>query len=162
MNGQLLTTHDKVYYFWPVLGTFVIFPTICVFLLTLTLLTLKGQMTSLRIFTWSILVTTIFAGLLSWFSVDAFFFLYCSNFLSVLLVIPCLTFLANRIVPYRWIKNIWIRLIGLGFISTIVTLIIFGMAMFFSLVSNPTDPGPKQEQHIQRTGDYNGKHIAKS
>jgi hypothetical protein len=126
--------------------TFVIFPTICVFLLTLTLLTLDRQMTPKRVFIWSILVTTLFGGLLTWFSVDAFFFLYYSNFLSVLIVIPCLTFLTNKILPDRWIKNAWIRLVGLGVLSTIVTLLIFGTAMFFSFASNPMDPAPRQEQ----------------
>jgi len=130
--------------------TFVIFPTICVLLLALTLLTLQGRMTPRRIFTWSILATTIFGGLLSWFSVDAFFFLYYGNFLSVLIVIPCLTFLSNRIVPYSWVKNVWIRLFGLGVISVFVTLIIFVTTMFFSLANNLTDPEPNQEQHRQQ------------
>lgn len=131
--------------------TFVIFPTICVFLLTLTLLTLNGQMTSKRIFVWSILIATLFGGLLKWFSVDAFFLLYYGNFLSVLLVIPCLTFLTNKILPESWIENPWMRLAGLGVLSIIVTLLVFGTAMFFSFASNPMDPVPRQEH--QKTSD---------
>ena len=127
--------------------TFVIFPTICVFLLTLTLLNVSGQRNQLRIFILTGLITIIFGGLMTLFSVDVFTFLYYSNFISVLIAIPCLTYLTNKMFPDISGKKFWFRVFGLGIASTVLTLLIFGTAMFFSFAYNPMDPAPRQEQN---------------
>src|SRR5258706_4591217 len=101
---------------------FVIFPTLCVFVLALTLLILSGQSRSRTIF-WSTLVTATFSGLMKWLSVEVFEFLYFSNFLGVLVCIPCLTYLTNRLFPDKSNKRtVWVRVLGLGVISTVVTI----------------------------------------
>src|SRR5690349_16334077 len=100
--------------------TFVIFPTICVFLLTLTLMTLNGQTRHRTTLLWSVMVTVLFGGLMTWFSLDAFSFLYYSNFIGVLVCIPCLTYLTNRLFSKTQDKKInWIRVLGLGILSTV-------------------------------------------
>ena len=113
---------------------FVIFPTICVFVLTMTLLTLDGQTKSRTTFLWSAIVTVLFGGLKTWFSVDFFFFLYYSNFIGVLVCVPCLTYLTNRLLSKKLDKRTnWILVLGLGIISTVVTIATAGFLNLFSV-----------------------------
>src|SRR6266850_101897 len=96
--------------------------TICVYVLTLSLVTLGGQSRP-RTILWSTLVTATFGGLMTWLSVEAFTFLYFSNFIGVLICIPCLTYLTNRLFSLDSNKKtFWIRILGLGVVSTAVTL----------------------------------------
>jgi len=124
---------------------FVIFPTICVFILILTLFKLNGQVKSRITLLWTIIVTSLFGGLMTWFSIDTFLFLYYGNFLGVFILIPCLTYLSYRLFLDKSEITFW-RVLGLGFASTVLTLIIFGSAMFIALAYNPMDPGTRQEQ----------------
>ena len=132
---------------------FVIFPTICVFLLTLTLLTLDGQMKARTTLFCSVIVTVLFGGLMTWFSVDAFFYLYYSNFIGVLVCIPCLTYLTNRLLSKNFDKRMsWIRVLGLGILSTLVTLATAGFFILFSFLNNPMDP-PTNKQSTEKSGE---------
>ena len=116
--------------------TFVIFPTICVSILTWTLLSLLGQMKRRTKFVLTILATIIFGGLMTWFSVDLLVFLYFSNFVSIILVIPCMTYLIYNWLPNQKIEGKYLRIFAIGLLSTVLTLAIFGTAMFFALAYN--------------------------
>jgi hypothetical protein len=131
---------------------FVIFPTLCVFLLTLTLMTLDRQTRHRTILFWSVMLTVLFAGLMTWFSVNAFAFLYYSNFIGVLVCIPCLTYLTNRLFKTQDEKIKWIRVLGLGILSTVVTVATAGFLIFMSFMYNPMDP-PTNKQSTGETGD---------
>jgi hypothetical protein len=136
-----------------VMKVFVIFPTICIFLLTMTLLTLDGQTKRRTTLLWSSIVTVLFGGLMTWFSVDAFVFLYYSNFIGVLVCIPCLTYLTNRLLNKTLDKRVnWIRVLGLGILSTVVTVATAGFLIFMSFMYNPMDP-PTNKQTTEKTGD---------
>ena|SRR5258706_1334760 len=125
---------------------FVIFPAICVFVLTLSLVTLGGQSRP-RTILWSTLVTATFGGLMTWLSVEAFTFLYFSNFIGVLICIPCLTYLTNRLFSLDSNKKtFWIRILGLGVVSTAVTLVLAWYLILFSFIHNPMDPVRNKEQ----------------
>lgn len=88
----------------------------------------------------------IFGGLMTWISVDVFFFLYYMNFVGVIILIPCLTYLTDKLFRDNSDKIKWLRILGLGLVSTILTIVIFATSMFFSIAYNPMDPAPKQEQ----------------
>lgn len=133
--------------------SFVIFPTICIFLLTMTLLTLGGQTKRRATLLWSGIVTVLFAGLMTWFSLDAFVFLYYSNFIGVLVSIPCLTYLTNQFVTKTLDKRVnWIGLLGLGILSTVVTVATAGFLIFMSFMYNPMDP-PINKQSTEKSRD---------
>jgi hypothetical protein len=132
---------------------FVIFPTICIFLLTMTLLTMDGQTNRRTTLLWSVMLTALFGGLMTWFSVDAFTFLYYSNFIGVLVCIPCLTYLTNRLLSKTQDEKIkWIRVLGLGILSTVVTVATAGFLIFMSFMYNPMDP-PIKKQSTEETSD---------
>jgi hypothetical protein len=100
--------------------TFVLFPTICVFVLTLTLLKLNGQTKSWIVFGWAIIVTATFGRVMTLYSVEVSELLYYSNFLGVLICIPCLTYLANKLFKKNSNQRIYLlRVVGLSFISTL-------------------------------------------
>jgi hypothetical protein len=132
---------------------FVIFPTICVFLLTMTLLALDGQTKQRTKLISSIIVTALFGGLMTWFSLDAFLFLYYLNFIGVLISIPCLTYLTYRLLSKNQDEGVnWIRVLGLGILSTVVTVATAGFLIFMSFMYNPMDP-PIKEQSTEGTGE---------
>jgi hypothetical protein len=132
---------------------FVIFPTICVFLLTMTLLTLARQTKRRTILLWPDIVTVLFAGLMTWLSVDAFVFLYYSNFIGVLVCIPCLTYLTNQLLNRTLDKRVnRIGVLGLGILSTAVTVATAVFFIFMSFMYNPMDP-PTNKQSTEKTGN---------
>lgn len=124
--------------------TFVIFPTICVFVLTLTLLKLD-ETRPRNVLLRATFVTAIFGGLMIWFPLEGFF-LYYGNWIGIIILIPCFTYLTNKLFKGKISKITWIRILGLTIISTLVTIAIFATSMFFSLTNNPMDPAPRQEQ----------------
>ena len=125
---------------------FVIFPTICVFVLALTLLTLGGQ-PRLRAFPLSSLGAVTFGGLMTWMSVEVFTFLYFSNFIGVLVCIPCLTYLTSQLFTDNSNKmTFWLRIVGLGIVSTAVTLGLAWYLILFSFINNPMDPATDKER----------------
>jgi hypothetical protein len=129
---------------------FVIFPAICIFLLTMSLLKVVGQTKNWATLLWSVVVTILFAGLMIWRSVDVIAFLYYSNFVGVLVCIPCLTYLTNRLLTRSPDKKIsLIRLLVLGILSTVVTVGTAGLLIFMSFIFNPTDP-PTNKQSTER------------
>ena len=125
---------------------FVIFPVICVFVLTLTLLT-ACQQDKWRNFLWTTLVTAVFGGLATWLSIEMFEFLYFSNFVGVLVCIPCLTYLAHRLLPANSNnKLVWLRIFGLGLISTALTITTAGFLFLAAAIQNPMDPPMRKQQ----------------
>jgi hypothetical protein len=133
---------------------FVIFPTVCVFLLTLTLLRLKGQMKPMTTLLWSIIVTAVFAGLTTWFSLAVFEFLYYSNFLGIVVCIPCLTYLTNQLFSSKLNQGTnWVRVMGLGIISTVATIATAGFLIFISFMHNPMDPPTNKQSTEKRLSD---------
>lgn len=130
---------------------FAIFPTICVFVLTLTLLRLSGQLKPRTTLLLTLMVTIFFGGLMTWFSFEIFQFLYFANFFGVLVCIPCLTYLTNRLFSDNSDKRIhWLRILGLGLASTAVTIVVAGALIFFSFLNNPMDPVTKEKQMEMR------------
>ena len=120
---------------------FVLFPTICVFVLTLTLLKHNGQTKSWIVLGWAIIVTTTFGGLATLNSIEIFEFLYYTNFLGVLICIPCLTYLTNSLFRKKSNQRVnLLRVVGLSIASTLVTVIIAGTLMLFAFLHNPMDP----------------------
>ncbi len=116
--------------------TFAIFPTLCVFVLTLTLLKLTGQTKLWIMILLTILVTTLFGGLMILFSTEAFHFLYFANFFGILVCVPCLTYLTNSLFKSR--------LLFIGIASTLLTIVIAGALIFFSFLNNPMDLMPRE------------------
>jgi hypothetical protein len=120
---------------------FVLFPTICVFLFTLTLLKLNGQTKSWIVLSWAIIVTATFGGVMTFYSVEVFEFLYFANFLGVLICIPCLTYLLNELLKKNSNQRTYLlRVVGLSFISTLITAVIAGTLILFAFINNPMDP----------------------
>ena len=120
---------------------FVIFPAICVFLLVLALMIVYGKLKLKDVLLWTFITTAVFGGLMTWLSHEMFHFLYYSNFFGVLVCIPCLTFLMYRVLY----KNIngrinWLHLLGLGILSTFLTVTIAVLLILLSFFNNPMDP----------------------
>ena len=130
---------------------FVVFPTICVFVLMLTLLKLNGQIRRRTSLLWTMMVTSIFGGIMTWFSFETFQFLYFANFVGILVCIPCITYLINRLFTRNVNKRIyWTRIIGLGLASTVLTIAVAGTLIFLSFLYNPMDPITNKEQTENR------------
>lgn len=131
--------------------TFVIFPTICFFVLTLTLLRV-GLIRPRTSFLWSTIMTIILGGLMTWLSVDIFFLLYYANFLGVIILIPCLTYLTNKLFKDNSDRIKWIRILGLGLLSTVLTIATAGFLILISFIYNPMDP-PTNKQPTEKRDD---------
>jgi ABC-type Co2+ transport system permease subunit len=117
--------------------TFVLFLAICVFALTMALLELNGRLSLRKILLWSIVVTAVFSGLMVWFSVETFFFLYYAHFLGGIVLIPCLTYLIYKLSNNTSSKIEWIRILGLGLVSVFLTFIICSIStVLFVIPSN--------------------------
>jgi hypothetical protein len=130
---------------------FVIFPTICVFILTLTLVRWNGQLKQNSALLLTTISTCFFGGLMIWFAYEAFQFLYYANFVGIVVCIPCITYLANKL--FRKNSNKWIygaRMLGLGLASTALTIVVAGLLIYFSFLKNPTDPVTNKKQTIGR------------
>ena len=126
--------------------TFAIFPTICIFVATASLLKIEGQLGNRKVLLWSVSATLGLGGIFTIFSVELFFFLYYFNFISVIIIIPCLISLINKSLPKVSGAPYWLRLAGIGLAATIVTVLVFAGCMFLSLASNPMDRAmPKAE-----------------
>lgn len=129
-----------------------IFPAISLFALTLTLLRFDPQIKTRTVLLWSAIVTILFGGLMTWFSVQVFFFVYYANFLGVIILIPCLTYLTNKLFKDSTNKIKRIRLLGLGLAATVLTIAMFATSMSISFAYNSMDPAPKHVQN-ERGGD---------
>lgn len=123
---------------------FVLFPTICVFVFTFTLIKLSGITESRSVLLRSLIVTAVVDLLMIWFSGEGFF-LYYGNWIGILILIPCFTYLGNTLFKNNTDKIKWIRILGLTIFSTVLTIVIFATVMFFSFAYNPMDRKPKQE-----------------
>jgi hypothetical protein len=120
---------------------FVLFPTICVLLFTLTLLKLNGQTKSWIELGRAIIVTATFGGVMTFYSVEVFEFLYFANFLGVLICIPCLTYLLNKLFKKNSNQRTYLlRVVGLSMASTLITAVIAGTLILFAFINNPMDP----------------------
>jgi hypothetical protein len=120
---------------------FVLFPTICIFVFSLTLLKLNGQTKSWIVLSWATIVTATFGGLMILYSVEVFEFLFYSNFLGVLVCIPCLTYLLNKLFKKNFNQRVYLlRVVGLSFVSTLITAVIAGTLILFAFINNPMDP----------------------
>jgi hypothetical protein len=120
--------------------SFVIFPTICIFILSFAVLRINKETSIVRNFIFSFLVAGILGGLLLVFSTEVFMLLYLGNFVFVLVLIPFLTFLVDDFLPQVAGRKLWIRLFGIGLLATITTLALFAATFFYALSNNPMDP----------------------
>lgn len=119
---------------------FAIFPTICIFITVLTILRfLDFSGTWLKKIIISFIAAGLFAGFMIVNSLNYFEFLYFFNFVSVLIIVPCLTYLANVSINGFLDKRYLLRTFVLFLLSTIVTLFVFGISFFISMASNPMD-----------------------
>jgi hypothetical protein len=121
---------------------FAIFPTVCVFAITLSLLTLTGLFRPRITLICSSVITCGFGGLMTLFSMEAFRFLYYANYIGVPISILCFTFLSSRLWVDRSDGTKWVKILGLGLLSSVVTIGIFMVSMFIALASNSM-MGPK-------------------
>lgn len=119
---------------------FAIFPTICIFVMVLTILRILGfPSTWLKKILFSFLAAGLFAVFVIINSSNFFEFLYFFNFVSVLIIVPCLTYLANVSIHGFLDKAYLIRLFVLFVLSAIFTLLVFGILFFMSMANNPMD-----------------------
>ncbi len=118
---------------------FVIFPAICLFALVFTILRI-GLIRPWTALLWSTLLTAIFGGLMAFYSVQVFYFLYYANFIGCFILIPCLTYLMNKSFKNNSSHLKWVKIIGLGLVSSVLTIAVAGFLFFISLLYNPMDP----------------------
>jgi hypothetical protein len=122
---------------------FAIFPTISIFIVIFTLLKSEWELQTKKNLIWTSIVTAIIGGLLTMYSTEMFMLLYLSNFIFILILIPFLTFLINSYMPKTSGRTPWTRLLLIGLIGTAITMTLFVVSFFFSLMNNPMDIGPK-------------------
>lgn len=125
--------------------TLAIFPSIAIFLATLTLFRLGGSNKNIV----AIIVSALVAGLFylyHWstviYSLETLMFILYGNFISAIIVMPCLTYLGYSSVAKVTGLSFWVKLIGVAVVATLVTGAAFATAMFFSLMNNPMHPIP--------------------
>jgi hypothetical protein len=125
--------------------TLAIFPSIAILLTILTLLHLSGRVKIIV----AIIVSALVAGLFYlyyWFvpiySLETLMFVLYVNFISAIIVIPCLTYLGYSFLPKVKGLPFWIKLIGVAAGATLVTGAAFATTLYFSLMNNPMHPIP--------------------
>jgi len=123
---------------------FAIFPTLCLFILILTILKVfnfptKNIFRLLLSFAIALifLVTTILN------SIEMFTFLYFGNFLSVIIIIPCMTYLLSSTISKKRTERYWLKITLICISITIITVLTFAITFFYSMLNNPMDPGLK-------------------
>lgn len=116
--------------------TFTIFPIFCIFLLVLALCMLSGQ-TKKKALAWAFIVTSVVGATLLAFSSEWFVFIYDCNFLGILVAIPSLTYVMNKMFPNSFGMRSWVRTFGFGVLSTVFTVMVFAAVMFWAILNNP-------------------------
>jgi MFS family permease len=130
---------------------FAIFLTICVFILTFSILKSQSDLGTKKNLFWSLTTMVIFCGLvigilttLKQEELAGFaFLLMLSNVVFALVLIPILTFLMNDWIPTTTGTMLWIRLFVFGLMSIAITGALFGASLLFALANNPMDPASK-------------------
>jgi hypothetical protein len=125
---------------------FLIFPMISVFVLMLTIFMLDGRLRSRAKVLWSAMATAISGGLMIGFSADVVLPLYDLTFLSIVILVPCLTYLMNRLFKNNSGKWTWVRILGLGLFSTALAIVIFAATFLVFILDAPMDPAPRVEK----------------
>jgi hypothetical protein len=133
MGGLMLVPEEKNI----VMKSFVIFPTLSILLMILTFLNVNGQTGKYKIIGLTTLVTFILGGLLVLYSVELFRPLFYLNFISVIISIPCLTYLINKLFPEKASR---VRLLGLGIILAVLAIALFLITLLAAFIQNPMDP----------------------
>lgn len=116
--------------------TFTIFPIFCIFLLALALCMLSGQ-TKKKALARAFIVASVVGATLLAFSFEWFFFIYDCNFLGILVAIPSLTYVINKMSPNNFGMRTWLRIFGFGVLSTVFTVMVFAAVMFWAILNNP-------------------------
>jgi hypothetical protein len=113
---------------------FVVFPSIGVFISSLTILrTLDLPAKWIGKLFISLLFTAVFALLMTANFDKCFTILYYLNFVFIIIVVPCLTYLFNTLVP-EFISNAPLLRIFIYFlISATITIVIFAILFFMSM-----------------------------
>jgi hypothetical protein len=117
---------------------FIIFPVICIFIITLTIVRIKDLPWSWRKrILISLAVSVLFAILLISTINYLFAFVYYCNLGCVLLMIPSISYLANKYFNHLLPTHPIVKIILLSAISAIITLLIFAISIFISILFNP-------------------------
>jgi hypothetical protein len=120
---------------------FVVFPSIGIFISSLTIFRIFDfPLKWTRKLVLSILLTGMFAIYMTLNSEKYFNFLYALNFISIIIIVPGLTYLSSFLIPRFMSKKYWLRHFILFLFSTIFTLLIFGVLFFISMASNAYIP----------------------
>lgn len=116
--------------------TFAIFPSIAIFLFSLTLFRVVGKGFGIV----ATLISTLVACLLVIYSRQIFELLFYSNFISVIIVMPCLTYLGYSFLSKKSGVAFRIKIIGIAVAAALITGALFAATMFFALMNNPMHP----------------------
>ena len=82
------------------------------------------------------IVTAVVGATLLVFSSEWFFFIYDGNFLGILVAIPSLTYVMNKMFPNNFGMRTWLRIFGFGVLSTVFTVMVFAAVMFWTILNN--------------------------
>ena len=97
---------------------------------------LSGQ-TKKKALAWAFIVTSVVGATLLVFSFEWFFFIYDGNFLGILVAIPSLTYVMNKLSPNNFGMKAWLRIFGFSVLSTVFTVMVFAAVMFWAILNNP-------------------------
>jgi prepilin signal peptidase PulO-like enzyme (type II secretory pathway) len=125
---------------------FAILPTITVFIASFSILRRQGNLGAKRNLFWSSLSTIAFGALaivVTTISYKLMWLYMLINVIFAFILVPIMTFTINDFLPPATGKILWIRLFGIGLLSVAVTVVLFGILIFFTLAYNPMDPSPK-------------------
>jgi hypothetical protein len=120
---------------------FAIFPTLCFFILILTILKVLNFPTKKivrQLLSFALTLIFLVTAILN--SIEMFPFLYFGNFLSVVIIIPCMTYLLSNIISKKRTERYWLKITLICISITIITVLTFAITFFYSMLVNPWDP----------------------
>ncbi len=119
---------------------FAIFPTICVFALTLTLYNFDRQIKFRNTLLIAFFFAIVFGSYMTFYSSKLFPILYVVNIFGVFILTPCLTYWVSKLISSIGSKKVyWMKIIGVGIASALLSSFLFVLLMWNAFLHNPTD-----------------------